>query len=378
VEGRTAPARSDLRDALVITFWMLLFLVAADVAINRLFRQPQDPRSETKGQLKVYFNYGWSIEAKIRRLVGLTDETSGPLVLAGWVDREVESKRKEPNLSPGDLLVSSYGMSFSNQILESVAEMEPKVRLRLFGGPAAPVNHSYATYSQDRGGSSKVVILSVLGSSVQGLATNNGMTWRFEGPAPFTYPKYASRAGKLEAEWPMIRTLEDLRTRLADPAGWDAFVAQLQTTDAFYNGFLFRQSISDKSVLGRMVRRAVAQRWQAARIAEIHGPTGFVEACPVVESLRQIVTAFAADARRDGKVPIALLIEDRGYQDHVSRVLEPDLARDRIPYLSTHTISPDSDPRNFVGDGHFTHEANKKIAQALLEVIRHELPDWKG
>ncbi len=105
-------------------------------------------------------------------------------------------------------------MSFSNQILEPMTAIDSRIRLRLFGGPAAPVNHSYATYLLDRGGSSRVVILTVLGSSVQGLAANNNMTWMFEGPAPYTYPRYFARAGEMEAEWPMVRTLGDLRAQI--------------------------------------------------------------------------------------------------------------------------------------------------------------------
>ena len=267
-------------------------------------------------------------------------------------------------------------MSFSGDIANAMAELDPGIRLRLFGGPAAPPNHSYAAYELDRGGRSDVVVLGILGSCVQGLATNNAMTWRFEGPSPFTYPRYfAGASGGVEAEWPMVRTLEDFRSRLADPTRWQEYLSQIRATDAFYNEFLFRHDISDHSALVRMVRRAVAQRWQASRIAQIHGPSGFVADSPVIESLRAIVAAFAANARRDGKVPIALLIQDQSYRDHLYRALEPLLTRDKIPYLSTHTVASDTDVRNYVPGGHFTHEANLRIGRALLDVINLHLPD---
>jgi hypothetical protein len=377
-KGRPIRRRSDLHEALVVAVWILIFLVGADVTINRVFRLPLDPRVEAKGRLQVYFNYGWSIEAKLRRAVGPTDETSSPLMLAGWIERDVTKAPPVPAPSPGGLVVSSYGMSFSNQVVEGLAEVDPRIQLRLFGGPGAPVNHAYATYERDRVNKSNVVILGILGSSVQGLATNNGMTWRFEGPAPFTYPRYFQETEGLRAEWPMVRSLEDFRARLADPAGWEAYVSELRATDAFYNTFLFRHDVSDQSALIRLVRRAVAQRWQSSKAAEIHGPSGFVLENPLINSLREIVSAFAANARREGKMPIALLIQDQGYRDHVYRALEPVLTRDQIPYLSTHTICPDSDPRNFLPDGHFTHDANRKISQALLEVIRRELPERRS
>lgn len=365
-----SPRQGDLREVLIVAAWTVFFLASGDLAINRLFTLPRDPRTEPRGKLQVYFNYGWSIEAKIRRALGPTEQTTAPLMLAGWVDQEVARGRTLLEAAPDDLIVSCYGMSFSNQAATAAAELDPKIRLRLFGGPAAPANHSYAIYELDRGGPSRVVILGVLASSVQGLATNNGMTWRFEGPAPFTYPLDPPLASGPGPEWPMVRTLDDLRARLADPAGWRAYVGQLQATDAFYNGFLFRHDIGDYSALVRMIRRARAQSWQSSRIDQIHTPSGFVPGSPVVASLRWIVAEFAATARRDGKRPIALLIEDRGYRDHLHRALEPILSRDSIPSLSTHTICPDTDSRNFVPDGHFTHEANARIGKTLLELIR--------
>jgi hypothetical protein len=378
MEAPAARPGGDLREALIVAAWTVLFLVAGDVAVNRLFPLPRDPRVAPKGRLQVYFNYGWSIEAKIRRAVGNTDETSSLLALAGWVDRAVEGSSPDPNVSSDDLLISCYGMSFSNDIATEMARLDSRIRLRLFGGPAAPPNHSYATYELDRGGRSRVVILGVLGSSVQGLVTNNGMTWRFEGPAPFTYPLYFPRAAGLEAEWPMVRTLDDLRLRLSDRSLWQEYVSQLRATDAFYNEFLFRHNISDHSTLFRMIRRSMAQSWQSSRLARIHGPSGFVPESPVVSSLQEIIAGFAASARREGKLPVALLIHDQGYRDHIYRALEPVLSRDRIPFLSTHTLCPDTDPRNFVPDGHFTEEAYKKISSSLLALIHHELGDHKG
>jgi hypothetical protein len=90
-----------------------------------------------------------------------------------------------------------------------------------------------------------------------------------------------------------------------------------------------------------MVRRAVAQRWQSSRIAQIHGASGFLENSPAVTSLRGITAAFAASARRDGKLPVILLIQDQGYRDHLYRALKPLLSEDNIPFVSTPTICPE-------------------------------------
>jgi hypothetical protein len=320
-QKRGAPAPGGLRDALVVAAWTLLFLAALDVAVNLAFRPPDDPRIKPTSQFVSYFNFGWSIESKLRRAVGPSDESTAPLMKAGWVETDVELARHIPEPPEGSLVVSCYGMSFSNQIATLLPEFEPTVHLRLFGGPSAPANHSYATYQLDKGRSSQVVILGVLSSSVASLLTNTGMTWQFEAPAPYTYPRYILREEGLNAEWPMVRSLADLRRTLADDSAWAAFRDQVRQSDAFYNAFLFRGNLSDRSVLVRMLRRAVAQRWQASQTALVHGPDGFVESSPAVAELREIVSAFAASVRRDGKTPVVLLIENQGYRDHLYRTL---------------------------------------------------------
>ena len=80
VSGRSAEQlRGDhLREALAVAAWTALFLAAGDIMVSRLFPLPSDPRVETKSPLRVYFNYGWSVEAKLRREVGPTDEARPP------------------------------------------------------------------------------------------------------------------------------------------------------------------------------------------------------------------------------------------------------------------------------------------------------------
>ena len=110
-QASPAPLCGGLREAAIVSLWTVLFLAAGDVAVNRLFPLPVDRRAAPTGQLQAYFNYGWTIEAKIRRAVGPTDETSAPLTLAGWIDREVRREASADRATaPGDLVVSSYGM----------------------------------------------------------------------------------------------------------------------------------------------------------------------------------------------------------------------------------------------------------------------------
>ena len=367
-EPRTGIA---IRKAVVTGLWILLFLVVFDVLINFLFPYPSNPRVTSPRQLESYFEYGRSVEGKLSRMVGPTEESSSPLAVAGWLDPELWKKLNLPSLrAPGDdLLVAIYGMSFSNQVGEAMAEMDSKLTIRAIAGPAAPPNYSLAAYTLDRGRhQADVVILGVLASSVKALRTMNGMTWQFEGPAPYTYPRYFVEDGKLKAIWPKILSLFQLRAALQDKQQWDAFVTQMQDRDQFFNSFLFKRNLLDNSVVVRLIRRAWAQRHQMMITNQIHDAAGF-NAESEIPILRAIVADFAATAKSDGKMPIVLILNDRGYDDHLFQALKPTLENAEIPYVSNHNIAPATDIRNFVSDGHFIESANKLIAEAVLKLI---------
>lgn len=369
---RTAKA---IRKVVVISLWILFFLVGFDISMNFLFPYPSNPQVTSPGQLNVYFEYGRSIEGKLSRMVGSTNESSSPIAQAGWLDLELWKTYNAPvsRSSTEDLLVAIYGMSFSNDVGGAMKEMDSRIGLRLIAGPAAPPNYSFAAYTLDRGRhQADVVILGLLASSLKALRTMNGMTWQFESPAPYTYPRYFVEEGKLKAIWPKITSLSQLRTALQDKQQWDAFVTQIRENDQFYNSFLFHRNFFDNSVLVRLTRRAWAQRHQMTVTNQIHDSGGF-NAESEIPVLQGIVTEFAATAKADGKMPIVLLLNDRGYEDHLFQALKPTLENASIPYLSTHNIAPATDIRNFVSDGHFTKSANKSIAEALLKLIKLHL-----
>lgn len=369
----SSKPRTDkaIRKAVVTGLWILFFLVAFDVSINFLFPYPSDPRATPPGQLNVYFEYGRSVEGKLSRMVGPTDESSSPLAPAGWLDSELWRKLNLPvSRAPGeDLLVAIYGMSFSNQVGDAMKAIDSRITLRTIAGPAAPPNYSFAAYNLDRGRhQADVVILGVLASSVKALRTLNGMTWQFEGPAPYTYPRYFLEDGKLKAIWPKILSLAQLRAALQDKQQWEAFVTQMREHDQFFNTFLFKRNLLDTSVVVRLIRRAWAQRHQMMITNQTHSSAGF-NAELEIPVLRAIVADFAATARGDGKMPIVLILNDRGYNDHLFQALKPTLENASIPYVSTHNIAPATDLKNFVGDGHFVESANKLIGKAVLELI---------
>src|SRR5271170_2018568 len=133
--------RGRLRRRILLTLcWTLGALVVIDIAVGFAFRLPADPRAE-RSALQSYFDYGRSIEGKLRRMVGSKSGRENPIVTAGWLDHECDLAT---DIAPGKLIFDIYGMSFSNMISARMEALDPAVKSQRFGGPAAPPNHSYA------------------------------------------------------------------------------------------------------------------------------------------------------------------------------------------------------------------------------------------
>jgi hypothetical protein len=353
--------------------YTLLSLVTLDVAINVLFPYPTDPRNTNPGRLNLYFDYGRSLEAKIFRQLGKTDAQSAPIAQAGWLNNQGQDEPIQPKAG-SDTLVALYGMSFSNHVGDALQKIDPKITTRMIAAPYAPPNHSFAAYQQDRSRhSAKVVIFGILASGVQGLDSMTGMTLGGEVPAPYTFPQYDLVKGQLNPVPANIQTLAQLRAARDNPQQWQAFVAQLAERDRFYNPLTFQHNLIDQSAILRTARRAWAKKYRDQVSQSIHTAAGFNPQWRQIPVLQQMVTEFAAEAKQDAALPIVLLIQDQGYDDHLYRLLHPTLERAGIAYVSTHTIAPTSDRQNFVADGHFTPAANQRIAAKVLELINQQL-----
>lgn len=361
-----------IRKAFVTVLCTMFFLCVFDLAINVLFPYPANPLAVHPKQIQVYFDYGRSVEGKLSHMLGPSDDKSAAIAQAGWLDPEQWQHLNLPTRrKPGDdLLMAVYGNSFSEQVAAAVESLDPKITIRFIGGPAAPPNHSYAAYTLDRGAhQADIVVLGILASSVKALRTLNGMTWQFEAPAPYSYPRYMLQDGKLKAIMPKVGTLAQLRAAFYDPPHWNDYIKQLQEHDEFYNSFLFHHNLLDRSAIIRMMRRAFAQRYQAMQTSQAYSKTTGFNAEVEVPLLQAITTEFAAAVRKDGKLPIVLLFNDQGYADHLFQALKSTLESNSIPYISSHTIAPATDIRNFIPDGHFVKSVNQKIGQAMLSLI---------
>jgi len=363
---------NTIRKTIVTGLWIIFFLLIFDFGINFLFPYPSNPLVTSPGQINKYFEYGRSLEGKLSRMIGNTDQSTAPIAISGWLDPELWKKSNLPvNHNPDqDLLIAIYGMSFSNHVGKAMEEIDSKLMVRLVAGPTAPPNHSFAAYNLDRGRhQADVVILGILAQNIQGMGTLMRMTWQFEEPAPYTYPRYFLEDGKLKAIQPNIQSLAQLRVAFQNPQQWNAFVNQLEEHDQFFDGFIFKRNWLDNSAILRLIRRASAQHHDRTIKNQIYNSaTGFNPGLEI-PALKSIVKDFASTAKADGKMPIVLLFNNRGYQDHLFQALKPTLEKDTIPYISTHNIVPATDITNFVSDGHFTPAADKLIAKAVIKLI---------
>jgi hypothetical protein len=344
-----------------------------DVAVGFAFRLPADPR--TKGSaLQNYFDYGRSIEGKLRRLVGETPGEEAPIVAAGWLARECDVGTAPV---PGKIGFDIYGMSFTNLIADQMERLDNELASRRFGGPAAPPNHSYACFLRRFAGNrtlAPVQILGVLASSVRRMETVTGLTTSFEGPMPFTYPRYSlTHDGHLEGRMPSIRSEDDLRSALADPQKWRLFEEDLAAADYFYSTAIFKEDALDRSVMARMIRRAWGQHVMNERTDALRTKDGFSGAPDIMPVLRAMLVDFAGKARERGARPIVILIEDRGYGGTISTPLVPTLEANKIEFISTSTLVAPNDSGNFVADGHFTSAAFEKIARAVTDLLGRDL-----
>jgi hypothetical protein len=347
----------------------IISLVALDVAVGFVFRPPDDPQAIPTA-LQAYFDYGRSVEGKLRRMVGADDAHDALIVEAGWIARDCARSTSTP---PGKLGIDVYGNSFSIAVADQMERLDPGLAFTHFAGPGAPPNHSYACFVQRQESgqaTAPIQIIGVLAGSIRRMLTVSGLTTSFEQPQPFAYPRFTIGSdGRLVPHWVSIQSPDELRSALADKAKWRTFLEELSAWDAFYAPEIMSANFADHSVVLRLIRRAWGQRVLRDRTASLHAETGFSGAPEIAVVLRAILVDFANRARAFGQRPVVILIEDRGYGGLLSDILAATLEQNHIEFIATGKIVPADDPHNFVPDGHFTPAAFAEIARAMLRLL---------
>jgi hypothetical protein len=346
--------------ALQVALWTVLWLVVVDGGVGFLV-DANRPWSARIASLTRFFEYGRSIEGKLARAIGPQGDQPNAIVSAGWID-PAQWNGLPARPAPGsDLLVAVYGQSFAFNAVDEMARLDGRMTLRKIGGPAAPFSHSFAAWRADAPlRKAGVVVFGILASSVVHAGSISALSWTFESPAPYTYPRYEVRGGGLVEVTPLVSTEAEFRRAFTERgATWRAFIQQLRAYDQGFDSLAFGDGrwTFDGSVLVRLARRG----WVANR-------QRYVE-----EGQDELVTALLersqALARSSGERLVVLLLQDRSDRS-LEQEFAPALRKAGIRFVSSERLFSSRDPANFQADGHFTEAANARVAQALLEAVR--------
>jgi hypothetical protein len=373
---RSSVERATVPGALAALGWTLVFLILADVCLARVFRPPANPKVEPS-TLQRYFEYGRSVEGKLRVMVKPDDAQSAPIVTAGWLGNPEFQRERRQVSQPDHLLVATYGQSFTEHVFLHAVELDPRVEVRALGGPGAPLGHSFALYQRDRREhQAQVVVIGVLASVLPQLVTLTPMTWGFEAPTPYMYPRYRMVSGQLTS-WPApVETLADFRATLQDPARWTALRNLLAAEDGAFDSFLFDADLLDHSTFGRLFRRAIGHQRQNDFTARFHDAKGFLNTDGILDVGRALLLEFGRTAKADGRLPFVIFFDDRGYPGYLDAAFGQTLRQAGIPYLSSHPIAPATDLTNFIPNGHFTPEIDRRMAEEWLAQLYQLRPTF--
>ena len=361
---------ASVQRAIRVGLWTLAWLVMIDVAIN-LVVDPARPWSDRITGLSRYFNHGRSIEGKLIEALGPQADRPHSVVRAGWIDPDEYRRLPDKPAEGRDLLVAVYGQSFAFNAATAVGQLDGRMTLRMIGGPAAPLSHSLAAHRADAPlRRADVAIVGILASSLAKSESISGLSWTFESPAPFTFPKYELQAGKLVEERPVLHTEAEFRAAFRERgAAWERFKAQLEKNDRGFDRVAFDASVLDRSVIVRLLRRAWVAHHQAYPtnaedpVAEHFDPARIALAAEMLRSMKQ--TADHANERL-----VVVLLHDRGHRDSLYKALGSTLDNQGIAHVSTHSLFSSTDPRMFVADGHYSEAANAELARAIHRVVR--------
>lgn len=351
--------------------WTIAFLVALDFAIGALFPYPQDPRETNPGAVAMFFDYGRSMEGRLRRATRSDPAQSAPITQAGWYDPLVATTRPD---KPDGVEVTFYGMSHAMRLAEAVQETSPRLSARTVGAPGATANWAYGAFLRDQGRSdSKVAVLAIMSSTLPMITSPAPMNWNSSFALPYTADRFVLENGELRQIKPPYDSFAEYARALEDPAAWDAASSAFARTDPFYDPWLLRETWLDNSTLVRMARRAWAQSRDRGMRDGVIDARGYDADSEAVRVANAMVADFARQARARGQIPVVYVVDSFGFGDQLSRALAATLRRDRIAHLATHTVVDPRAAAGYLPDSHFTDANERRLARAMDQVIESAL-----
>ena len=340
-----------------------------ELAVAAMFSMGPDDR-EPSGSLERFFSYGYSIEAKLDRTFGRVDQQPTNIVKAGWISNELYPATEEWSAADQQLLF--YGMSFTNNIARELADLDPAIGILTRAAPGAPLSHSMALFQSDPWRSqADTVIVGVLSSSIPYMQGMTGLGYTPESPAPYAYPKYTLVDDELvRLDPPILDRDQFVGAYRAHGAAWDEQLEVYKANDPYWDEFGFRRSITDRSAMVRLVRRA----WASRKIGQTNKlvytrKSGYKTEHPVMAAVPKILTTMHEQCQADGQRLIVILLHRLNEPGHLDTWLSDQLSEQGIEVISTVDLFSSTDSQNYLGDGHFQHKNDRLIAQAVLDLI---------
>jgi hypothetical protein len=356
--------------------WALLWLALIDAGAGFAFAFPSDVKNVNPGRLQLFFDYGRSMEGRVRRMTRADPKLTAPITMAGWYSPLTAVERPK---KPGGETVTIYGMSHAVRLADALQRVSPLYNARSVGAPGAATNWAYGAFRRDTGNRrSKVVVLAIMSSTVPMITSMTPLTWNDSFPLPYTSDRFLLDGDRLKVVAPPYDSFTGYVAALEDPRKWSAAMDRVARYDPFYDPLLLRDTPLDHSTLVRMLRRAHANSRDRAAESAVLTARGFDANSEAIRLANAIASSFAADARRNGQLPVIYIVNNYGYGDQLHRALQDRLDRERIPYLSSDTVVDPFDPSNYLPDTHFTDANDDRLAEALDRLISDRLPTSAG
>lgn len=350
--------------------WVALWLVGLDVGASIAFAYPSDPRDITPSRLALFFDYGRSMEGRLRRATRSDPDLTAPITLPGWYRPLVATDRPT---KPNGRKVHVYGMSHAVRLADALQATSATLSARTVAAPGATANWAFGAFRRDDGRQpGDVAVLAIMSSTLPMITTMSPMTWNISFAMPYTSDRYRLRSDGMVVAAPPFDSFQDYVETFEDPARWAAAKRALVANDPFYDPWLFDETVLDHSSLVRLIRRAWAQARDRKRREGVLDERGFVAESEAVQLANAIVASFARQARREGVTPVVYIVNNQGYGDHLFRALAPTLRSQRIPFLNSAAVIDPADARQYLPDSHFTDEADRRLAGELERIVRRE------
>ncbi|WP_219893636.1 hypothetical protein [Aquisediminimonas profunda] len=367
----SSTSSSDLpsrRKAWKVFYWSLICLIFLDVLVGVAFPYPKNPRELNPGKLALFFDYGRSMEGRLKRATRVNRNETAPITLSGWYDPlEVVERPVKAN---GEV-ITVYGMSHAVLLADAVQAESNKYSVRSVGAPGATTNWAYGAFRRDVGRKKgKAVVLAIMSTTLPMITTMGPVTWNTSFAMPYTADRYSvGPDGALHVTKPPFESFEAYVRAFSSPEKWATVRAAFAKNDTFYDAFLVEDTVLDNSTVVRLLRRAYAQkREHETRKAVLRDGRIDFES-EAIRVANAIIRQFAADARREGLLPVIYVINNLGYQDQMFQAVSSTLYKNRIPFLnSAQFVAPDN-PHNYLPDSHFTPENDKRLARELARII---------